>query len=109
MIARLGRESNDPDRIARMERELDKDLTDLEFFNQAYVMADEEVGKLNQVLNQVVGYEADPVMIPLIVGAERVAMFDKTLHRPDSDLINEILGRVKELETRTTDPTDTVL
>ena len=106
MIARLGRESNDPDRIARMERELDKDLTDLEFFNQAYVMADEEVGKLNQVLNQVVGYEADPVMIPLIVGAERVAMFDKTLHRPDSDLINEILGRVKELESNTTNPTD---
>jgi len=106
MIARLGRESNDPDRIARMEEELDKDLTDLEFFNQAYVMADEEVGRLNQVLNQVVGYKADPVMIPLIVGAERVAMFDKTLHRPDSDLINEMIGRVKELETSTTDPTD---
>ena len=106
LLSRLSREGNDPDRVASMEAELDKSLSRLEFFNQAYIMADEEVVKLNRILNEVVGYEADPVMIPLIVGAERIAMFDKTLHRPDSDLINEILGRVKELESKTTDPTD---
>ena len=38
-------------------------------------------------------------MIPLVLRADRVAKFDATMHRMDSDLIVSIIGRMKGMES----------
>ena len=38
-------------------------------------------------------------MIPLVLRADRVAKFDATMHRMDSDLIVSVIGRMKGMES----------
>jgi hypothetical protein len=106
-ISRLMTEQADDSLLAQAELDLDKQLDVLDIMNDNYVELDMDIAVLHKNLKSSIGYKPDPVMIPLILKADRVAMFDSTMHRPDSDIVSQMLGRIKQLESKVVDPTDT--
>jgi hypothetical protein len=103
-IARLVEENGDANKIDQQNNELIKQINIFDLMQEEFKRLDVEVEALHKSLNDDVGFEADPVMIPLVLRADRVAMFDATMHRQDSNLITEVLGRLKEIEGSLTEP-----
>jgi hypothetical protein len=89
-----------------LNKQLDSALDALDYHSEMFILMDKATESAQKSLNSDVGFKIDPVMIPLVLRANRVAKFDSTNHRPDSDLITSILGRVKQLESKVVDPTD---
>ena len=55
---------------------------------------------LEENLNKSIGLKSSPVMLPILLNVNRVAEFDATMHRMDSDLISSVLGRMQEMESK---------
>lgn len=106
-ISKLITERADDSLLEQAELDLDKQLDVIQIMNDNFVELDMNISVLHKNLKSSVGYKPDPVMIPLILKADRMAMFDATMHRPDSDLISQMLGRIKQIESKVVDPSET--
>ena len=106
-ITRLSGDQANADTLSKTISELDRQLDVLEYMNENFISLDRQISAIQKSLNADVGYKPDPVMIPLVLRADRVAKFDATMHRANSDLITSILGRIKQLESKVVDPSQT--
>ena len=106
-ITRLSGDQANADTLSKTISELDHQLDVLDHMNENFISLDRQISAIQKSLNADVGYQPDPVMIPLVLRADRVAKFDATMHRANSDLITSIIGRIKQLESKVVNPTET--
>ena len=98
-IARLSDDQVDLDELDKLVALRNRHIDKLAHMDENFIALDREISAIQKNLNADVGYKPDPVMIPLVLRADRVATFDATMHRPDSSIMTSILGRIKQLES----------
>ncbi len=90
---------DNPDDLHRIIKELESTSVMLEAREAVFEQNEAIITKIMEEMNDIAGVQFDPVLIPLVVRAERVADFSLNKSYTTSDpLLTSLLGRIRQIE-----------